>query len=185
MKKIVFLIVLFLAARLSSQAQFYKSLLPSNGFSDSLTKIVKDFKNNFHLIQGKEIKPQPEMNVYLSTTTLPGALHCSISRFHSVIDTTASWQAIVYDGENYKDAIKIYRDLYNQLKKTKIKMDDKNILTFIGDFGNPKESLRFTSSSLRLNTNDRIYQDFFADLQLSATYDGWEVQLNLINKNML
>jgi hypothetical protein len=175
---------LFVASIFTSRAQFYKTYLPSSEFSDSLSKIVKDFKNNFNLIQGKEMIPQPEMNTYQSKTTLPDALHCSIFRYHSIRDTSASWQAIFYDGENYKDAYRIYKDIFNQLKKCKIKIDDKNDNAFIGDFGKPKESVRFTSSSLKLNSNDIIYRNFFADLELTNTYDGWEVQLNLIYKNM-
>jgi hypothetical protein len=184
MKKTFFLILLFVASIFTSRAQFYKTYLPSSEFSDSLSKIVKDFKNNFNLIQGKEMIPQPEMNTYQSKTTLPDALHCSIFRYHSIRDTSASWQAIFYDGENYKDAYRIYKDIFNQLKKCKIKIDDKNDNAFIGDFGKPKESVRFTSSSLKLNSNDIIYRNFFADLELTNTYDGWEVQLNLIYKNM-
>ena len=184
MKKTFFLILLFVSSIFTSRAQFYKTYLPSSEFSDSLSKIVKDFKNNFNLIQGKEMIPQPEMNTYQSKTTLPDALHCSIFRYHSIRDTSASWQAIFYDGENYKDAYRIYKDIFNQLKKCKIKIDDKNDNAFIGDFGKPKESVRFTSSSLKLNSNDIIYRNFFADLELTNTYDGWEVQLNLIYKNM-
>lgn len=175
---------MFFAGILTGQAQLYKSLFPSSEFSDSLSKIVNDYQSNFHLIQGREMKPQPEMSVYQSTTTLPEALHCSIFRFHSIIDTTASWQAIFYDGDNYKEAIKIYREIFKQIKNCNIKTDGNNKITFIGDFGKPKESVRFASSSLRLDTDELIYRDFYAELQLTATYDGWEVQLNLLNKIM-
>ena len=184
MKKTFFLILLFVASIFTSRAQFYKTYLPSSEFSDSLSKIVTDYESNFNMIQGKEMTPQPEMNIYQSKTTLPDALHCSIFRYHSITDTSASWQAIFYDGENYKDAYKIYKDIFNQLKKCKMKIGDKNDIAFIGDFGKPKESVRFTSSSLKLNSIEWIYRNFFAELELTNTYDGWEVQLNLINKNM-
>jgi hypothetical protein len=53
MKKI-FLIATFILAFLArTNAQFYKSLLPKSDFSDSLTKIIVDFKTNFNLIQGQ------------------------------------------------------------------------------------------------------------------------------------
>ena len=29
-----------------------------------------------------------------------------------------------------------------------------------------------------------IYRNFFAELELTNTFDGWQVQLNLVNKNM-
>jgi hypothetical protein len=115
MKKKFLTATLILAFLASSKAQFYKSLLSKSDFSDSLTKIVVDFKTNFNLIQGQEMTPQLEMNVYQSKTTLPNALHCSIIRSHSRLDTSASWQAILYDGEDYNEAFKIYKDIFNIL----------------------------------------------------------------------
>ena len=182
MKKI-FLIATFILAFLDrTNAQFYKSLLPKSDFSDSLTKIIVDFKTNFNLIQGQEMTPQLEMNVYQSKTTLPSSLHCTIIRSHSRLDTSASWQAILYDGENYNEAFKIYKEIYNQLKKSKIITSDNKPGSFKGEFEKPKESVRFASSTLLLETTDLIYRNFFAQIQLNSTYDGWEVQLNLMNK---
>ena len=176
--------MLLLASNYSGKAQFYKSLLTSSEFSDSLSKIVMDYKSNFNNIQGIEMTTQPEMNVFQSKTTLPGAVHCSIYRYHSVKDTSASWQAIFYDGESYETAFNIYKETFNKLKRSKMKSEDKSVLTFIGNFGKPKESVRFTSTLLQLNTENRIYRNFFAQLELTSTYDGWEVQLNLVDKVM-
>ena len=182
MKKIFIIILIFLAFSTNSNAQFYKSLLPNGEFSDSLTKIIVDFNTNFNTIQGQEMTPQLEMNVYQSKTTLPGALHCSIIRYHSKLDTSASWQAILYDGEDFNDAFKIYKDIFNQLKKSKIVTADKKPAKFKGELQKPKESVRFASTELILETTDLIYRNFFAQIQLNSTMDGWEVQINLINK---
>ena len=65
-----------------------------------------------------------------------------------------------------------------------MKSEDKSVVTFVGNFGKPKESVRFTSTLLKLNSEDRIYRNFFAQLELTSTYDGWEVQLNLVDKIM-
>ena len=182
MNKIFSIILIFLAFSINSNAQFYKSLLPNGEFSDSLTKIIVDFNTNFNTIQGQEMTPQLEMNVYQSKTTLPGALHCSIIRYHSKLDTSASWQAILYDGEDFNDAFKIYKDIFNQLKKSKIITADKKPAKFKGELQKPKASVRFASTELILETTDLIYRNFFAQIQLNSTMDGWEVQINLINK---
>ena len=182
MKKIFIIILIFLAFSTNSNAQFYKSLLPNGEFSDSLTKIIVDFNTNFNTIQGQEMTPQLEMNVYQSKTTLPGALQCSIIRYHSKLDTSASWQAILFDGEDFNDAFKIYKDIFNQLKKSKIVTADKKPAKFKGELQKPKASVRFASTELILETTDLIYRNFFAQIQLNSTMDGWEVQINLINK---
>ena len=83
-----------------------------------------------------------------------------------------------------KMPIKNIKTFLTSQKKSKIKIGDKDDNAFIGEFGKPKESVRFTSSSLKLNSNNMIYRNFFAELELTNTFDGWQVQLNLVNKNM-
>ena len=182
MKKTFTMLVLFVCSHQLSQAQFYKSLLPSEAFSDSLAIIVQDFKKNFSGIQGKPLPSQGEMDVFRSKVGIPGALHCSIYRFHSLEDTTASWQAIMYEGDNYEAASKIYKNTFHQLKKTKMKWVDKSTISFMGNFEEPDENVRFTITSMRLNIIDLPYRNFFGEIELTSTYDGWEVYLNLHNK---
>lgn len=182
MKKTVTLLLLFLCIIHFAQAQFYKSILPSEAFSDSLSVIVQDFKNNFSGIEGRQLPSQGEMDVFRSKVGIPGALHCSIFRFHSLQDTTASWQAILYEGDSYEEAVKIYKNSFRQLKKSKMKWVDKSIITFMGDLEVPDENVRFTVTPLRLNIIDVPYRRFFGEIELTSTYDGWEVHLNLHNK---
>lgn len=182
MKKTFTMLVLFVCSYQLSQAQFYKSLLPSEAFADSLGIIVQDFKKNFSGIQGKQLPSQGEMDVFRSKVGIPGALHCSIYRFHSLEDTTASWQAIMYEGDNYEAAVKIYKNTFHQLKKTRMKWVDKSTISFMGNFEEPDENVRFTMTSMRLNIIDVPYRSFFGEIELTSTYDGWEVHLNLHNK---
>ena len=182
MKKTITLMMLFLCSIHFTQAQFYKSILPSEAFSDSLSVIVQDFKKNFATIQGRQLPSQGEMEVYRSKVSIPGAVHCSIFRFHSVEDTTASWQAILYEGDSHEDAIKIYKNLFKQLKKSRMKWVDKSVITFMGDLEMPDENVRFAVTPLRLNIIDMPYRRFYGEVELTSTYDGWEVHLNLHNK---
>jgi len=83
MKKTTVLLLLFICTIQFTKAQFYKSFRPTETFSDSLAIVVQDFKKNFSSIEGKQLPSQGEMDVYRSTVSIPGALHCSIFRFHS------------------------------------------------------------------------------------------------------
>ena len=182
MKKTSALLLLLVCSALFGQAQFYKPVLPSEAFSDSLAVIVQDFKTNFATIEGRQLPSQGEMDVFSSRVGVPGALHCSILRFHSLQDTTASWQAILYEGDNYEHAVKIYKNTYRQLKKSKMKWVDKSIITFMGELEMPEENVRFTVTPLRLNIIDMPYRRFYGEIEMTNTYDGWEVHLNLHNK---
>lgn len=179
-----FFLLLFLCCikLIFADAQFYKSLLPSPSFNDSLTSVVMDFRHDFKHLQGSELMPQEGMEVYRSNIGLPGAAHCAIYRFHSQLDTSASWQAIMYDGDNYEDAIKSYKNTYRLVNKSRIKWFDRSIVSFKGELENPLENIKFASSQLQLNVTDPRYKNFFAEIVISNGENGWEVRLNLHNK---
>ena len=178
MKKAL-LSIFFLSMVVYCQAQIPKPFHPSAVFIDSLTRIVIDFSTNFYRVQGEELAPQEGMEVYQSKVGLPGATHCVIYRFHSQLDTTASWQAVMYEGENYEDALKIYKNIYQQLTKSKMKWYDNRLAAFKGQMEEPDENLRFTNTWLQLNVPDFLYKDFYAEIEITNSYNGWEVHLNL------
>jgi hypothetical protein len=178
MKK-AFFSIFFLCNSLISHAQLYKPFHASPAFTDSLTRIVADFSNNFYNIQGKELIPQEGIEVYQSKISLPGALHCVIYRFHSQLDTSASWQAIMYEGNNYDEAMKIYKNSYLQLTKSKMKWNDGKAASFVGGLEIPDENVRFSNTLLQLNITDFFYRNFYAEIEITSDYNGWEVHVNL------
>ena len=181
-KKTAFFIILLLCTTLFSSAQFYKTIRPDNSFSDSLSRIVYDFKKNFYPIQGKQLTSQVMADVYQSNVGVPGAIHCVIQRYHSEEDTTASFQAIMFEGELYEDAAEVYKNTIKQLKKVKLKFGESNHGAFIGEIEVPDESLNFTVTHLRLSIADKDYKYFYAEVEITNNYNGWEVHLNLHNK---
>ena len=163
-------------------AQFYKSFFPSGAFTDSLTKVVLDFRFNYKAVQGEALPSQNGAEVYRSKVKLPGAEHCIIYRFHSLEDTTASWQAIMYTGDNYKEAVKIYKNTFRLVKKSQMRWTDRSPISFSGELQEPDESVRFTVSKLKPRLIDMAYRDFYAEVELTGTFDSWEVHLNLHNR---
>lgn len=181
MKKLILLLICTLKL-FYADAQFYKSIVPSPGFNDSLTEVVMDFRHDFKHLQGIELMPQQGSEVYRSNISLPGAAHCAIYRYHSQVDTSASWQAIMYSGDNYQEAIKIYKNTYRLVNKSRIKWFDRSIVSFIGEMEKPLENINFASSELQLNVTDPRYKNFYAEIAISNGDNGWEVRLSLHNK---
>ncbi len=183
MRKTTLIVMLCLCSTLLTHAQFFKkAVLANDPFSDSLTNVVTVFKTNYYPIQGTQLTSQGLVDVYQSKIGMPGASHCIIQRYHSEEDTTASWQAIMYEGESFEEAVKVYKDIYKNLKKAKIKNGPTSHYSFIGEMEVPNESVRFTVTPLRLNTPDRDYKFFYAEIEITSNYDGWEVHLNLHSK---
>lgn len=172
------LILFCLICQFTSSAQLLKSKT-TVAFGDSLNKVVQAYRNNFRSIQGVELMGQDESQVYQSKIGLPGALHQVIIRSNSTKDTLASWQAVLFEGESYEAAVKSYKNTCNQISKTNITGIDAKALPFKGKIELPDESVRFTVSSFRLAAADQRYKKLLAEVELTNTYDGWEVHLNL------
>ncbi len=181
MKKI-FLLITFSVAILFSVAQTLKPASQDNAFADALNKIAADFRNNFVNIQGEKLPAETDADTYKSKVCLPDAVGCSITRYHSVEDNSASWQAATYAGDSYNDAVKMYKKTFGLVKKTKLKGADATGNSFEGELEKDDQNVRFTVSSLRLKTNDKLYKNLVAEVELISNYNGWEVHLNIYTK---
>ncbi|CAN5194360.1 hypothetical protein BH09BAC2_BH09BAC2_18950 [soil metagenome] len=180
MKKLNLLIAFILFCFLSN-AQILKSFLPSPAFSDSLGKIVLDFRQNFANIQNEMMPMEANMEVYSSKVKLPGSVECYIYRSHSVKDSTCTFQAVMYQGESYEQASKVYKNIFYLVKKSRIKRFDRLGSVWKGELDNPG-SLAFATSTLYMNTTDEDFMNLVAEVELINTYSGWEVHLNIHNK---
>lgn len=182
MKNRLLLTICFIVCLSSIQAQFYKSVLPSPGFSAALQKIVLDFRLDYKNIQGDLIMQQGESENYVSNIMLPGAKACVIYRFHSREDTTSGWQAVMYEGDDYNEAVKAYKNVFRLVKKSQISWIDRSAVHFTGEMDEPSEDRGFAVSILSLDVNDKRYDRFVAEIELSGSIGDWSVKLNLHKK---
>jgi hypothetical protein len=181
-KQLITLLVILIVAP-AAFGQVYKSFLPSRAFTKALDSIVLDFRLDYRNIQGGFVDSLGQMETYASTVKLPGAVDCRILRFHSPEDTTACWQAILYSGDSYKEAVRAYENTARLVKKSNIRWIDGSVVSFAGELVPAKENLRFSTTILLLTLEDPRYEDFRAEIELIATgMDSWEVQLNLSKK---
>jgi hypothetical protein len=183
MKKQLLNLALLFVASSAAFGQFPKSLLPSREFARALESIVLDFRLDYKNIQGNIVDSLGQMEAYESAVKLPGVEDCKILRFHSAVDTTACWQAVIYSGEDYKEAVRAYENMVRLVKKSEIRWIDNTLVKFTGSLNAPREDLRFTTTTLILTLDDPRYKDFRAEIEILSTHlDRWEVQLNLSKK---
>ena len=183
MRKTLLTAFIIFALSINAGAQLYKSVLPSTAFTESISKITQDFRNNYYQVQGEQLSADGDMDTYKSLVTVPAAKRCVIYRFHSKVDTTASWQAMMYEGDSYNEAVKIYKNTCRLVDKSNVKLTGGSSVSFSGKINEPDAGIRFVTSSYKLNSKDPAYEKFYAEVELvNINFDQWEVHLNLQSK---
>lgn len=171
-----------------SQTNFFSKNLSlkrsetSESFSRALQSVLEDYPNNFHTISGTVILEQGEVEQFESTIMLPGSETCIIGRYHSVIDTTASFQAFMFRSEEFEAAAKQYRILYKQIKGSPVVMVDGSKLYLTGEYSEPDNSLDFSVSTFTFPSHDRRFMGFRIELELVYTMNEWAVHINMGKK---
>jgi hypothetical protein len=176
------LLALLLFSATLVQAQFYKTILPTSEFKNSLEKIILDFRSNYKNIQGEQLMKEGNIETFESVIKLPGAYACRIFQYNSVVDTSATWQAIMYRGDDYNEAVRSYENIFRLVKKSHVKWIDRSSIGFEGEMKKPKEEMRFTVSTLKFKIDDPRYEKFIAEIEMIPSQEGWEVRFNLVTK---
>src|SRR3954469_9554056 len=92
-------------------------LLPvtNNGLRNDLQKVVEDYLKGFSSLKGNVLIENPQTVEYASLLEFSGAEGNSITRYNSS-KTIYSWQATMLTTEDFNEAVKKYKWLYNELK---------------------------------------------------------------------
>lgn len=151
-------------------------------FSKAMQTVLHDFTGNFRNITGDLIEQQAEIDNYVSLVQLPGATECTITRYHSVQDSTASWQAKMFRSEDFAVAAKQYKEFYNRLKSCYLTLRDGSSIYIKGDWNEPSDEKKFTVTTFRLNTTDLRYRELQVNLELLFELQEWVVNINVSNK---
>jgi hypothetical protein len=151
-------------------------------FSSVIEAVLHDFPYNLRNITGELVLAQGEFENYASTVALAGAGSCIVTRYHSVDDTTASWQAKMYTGDDFKKAAQEYHELYKKLQRCYVRLVDGSLVYVSGVWEPAKEEAAFTTSTLRLTTGDWRYKDVKIELEIVYLLTEWTININIITK---
>jgi hypothetical protein len=149
-------------------------------FPLAIDAILRDFPNKLRNITGELVLAEGEFENYASTVVLPGAENCIITRYHSTKDSTVSWQARMFNNDEFTKASREYHALYMQLQTCYIMSEDGTLVYLTGAWEPAKDGASFTTSTLRLATSDRQYKDVKVEIELVYLLADWAVNINII-----
>ncbi len=181
MKQIMFACVALITAT-GALAQNSFTSRREEPFSKVMEAVLHDFPNNYRNISGDLVLDQAEIENYASLVQLPGASECMVTRYHSVEDTTASWQAKMFHNEDYKLVAVQYKELYRQLKNCYLRLVDGSIIYLNAEWEAPTEEKPFVMSTLRLATGDERYKEMKIDLEMVYQFPEWTININVVGK---
>jgi hypothetical protein len=167
------------AARADSVLHTQVRVVP---FVDAIDAVLGDLPNNLRFVTGELLMAEGETDSYVSLVAVPGARNCIVTRYHSVEDTTASWQAKMFTGGDFGAAARKYQQLFQLLKVCCVRLPDSSIYYLEGSWQPAREGVTFTTSTFKLKTDDQRFRDVEVELELVYQLADWAVNINIVTK---
>lgn len=171
---------LFMAS-LQSHAQL-KFPVTNNELRNNLSKVISDFPNQFSALKTDTISSGPQTIEFATRLDFKEAENNSIVEYRSANNPLYSWQALLLNTENFEEASKKYKWLYNQLKVMTVKLEGGYSFTLSGDFDAPDESKKFSSSIFKLTPNASNMPKLKIEASMQFEFPEWKVSLLVYEK---
>ncbi len=173
----------FLAAALLCSVAAHAQLhLPiPNAFRSDVQKVVADFPSQFASLRGGVLITNPQTVEYASLVSVDKAEQCIITRYSSTSKAVYSWQALMLSTEDFAEAEKKYKWLFNQLKGMNVKYVVDQY-TLRGTYQAPAEERKFTISQLTVNNPPEALKKLKVEVAMDYEFPEWKVKLTVYEK---
>lgn len=169
-----------LLAALSTHAQL-KFPVTNNDLRNNLSMVISDFPNQFAAIKGDTISVNPQTIEFASKLDFKEASQNSIVLYKAQ-KQIYSWQAVLLNTEDFEEASKKYKWLYNQLKVMTVKLEGGYSFTLSGNWNAPEESKTFSSSIFKLTPNAGNMPKLKIEASMQYEFPEWKVSLLVYEK---
>lgn len=179
MRKIIFTFFIFPA--FSAFAQPRLSLKKtSNTLKPIVEQVARDYYQNFNNIKGDTINATQSTIEFTSKVSPMGALATSITKYINPYSYT--WEATMFQSEDYAEAVEKYKEYYKQLNGCKLTFYDKTSYKLEGGYDAPDESRGFASSILQLDAVNHDLELFKVEIGLTYSLPDWTVKVMVYEK---
>ncbi|HWJ92636.1 MAG TPA: hypothetical protein VNR87_16075 [Flavisolibacter sp.] len=153
----------------------------NNDLRTNLQKIITDFPHELSSLKGDTLADNPQTIEFASLLDFKGATDNSITQYKSV-RPIYSWKATLLDTEDFEEASKKYNWLFAQLKVMTVRLDGGYSFTLSGDYDQPDESRKFSSSIFKLTPNAVNMPKLKIEASLQFEFPEWKVSLLVYEK---
>lgn len=150
----------------------------TNQTHTTLQKVINDYPNHFKNIRGRIIDEGPQVTDYASTVQIPGSVQTVITRYSSEDDREIySWKCLMLESDDFEIATKKYKELFNQIRNSIIKLDGNKPFILNGTYEDPTEEKRFTSSPFTLVPASGDLKKLRVELTLEFLVTEWKLSV--------
>jgi len=159
---------------LNSQAQL-KFPVTNNDLRTNLSKVITDYVDGFSALKGDTVDVNPQSIEFSTKLNFQGSEQNTITQYKSK-NAIYSWQAVMLTSEDFEEAAKKYKWLYNQLKVMTVKVQDYSF-TLSGEYDAPDESRKFCSSLFKLTPNAANMPRLKIEATMQFEFPEWKIGL--------
>src|SRR5688572_4296957 len=150
----------------------------TNQTHTTLQKVINDYPNQFRNIKGAVIVENPQTTDYVSIVQIPGSVNTVITKYSaSGDDEIYSWKCVMLESEDFEAVSKKYREIFNQMKNSIIKLDGNKPFILNGSFEEPTEEKRFISTPFTLVPASGDLKKLRVELTIEYLVTEWKVSL--------
>jgi hypothetical protein len=172
-------ILAFICTALTASAQL--KLPINNAFRSDIQKVVEAFPHQFSTIRGDVVAQNPQTVEYASTVKPGGSQEAMVVKYSALLKPVYSWQAVMLTTEDYEEAVKKYKWLFNQLKGMNVKYVADHY-TLHGTYETPDESRKFTTSILTPAHPPMALKKLKVEVSMQFEFPEWKVSVLIYEK---
>jgi hypothetical protein len=144
----------------------------------TLQKVINDYPNHFRNIKGEVLVENPQTTDYSSKVQIPGSVNTVITKYSSEDSTEIySWKCVLLESEDFQTVSKKYKEIYNQVKNSIIKLDGNKPFILNGTYQDPTEEKRYTASPFSLVPASGDLKKLKVELTIEYLVTEWKVSL--------
>lgn len=179
-------IILTVAPMLLSAASLFSQGVFSNKTITILERVIQDYPNRFHNIEGEQIGQDKQTTEYRSTIKLNGSPSCIVTRYKNKARTeNYSWTCVVFEGQQFGKARDTFRELFSQIKNSIIRIGGKTPFILSGRYEEPAEGTGTpTQIIFSLLPAAADLKKLKVELSLHPAAQGWKITLGVYDSDL-
>lgn len=174
MRKLLLAVFLFLPVLFTTAQTTF-----TNTTSEAVERVIRDYRNHFKNIRGEQLSQNAVATGYKSIINVPGTNNCSITIYNNNQADACSWQAVVIETNDFAAARIKYKEVFDQVKNTIVRVDGQRPAIINGKFDVPTEDKKWNNISFELIPVGSEFQKLQVGLSIQKTSQKWMVVLKV------